>query len=144
MYNFKCYPVLVARHFQYCVELFFKLFVTNGPLGKTKYYAFSLPCGGTFYTLNNRTFFEKYIIRCTDVVIDEISMVSKKVFLPVHQRLIVIFRVQQPFAGKSLLVCGDLYQLPPVRALSVYDNSSKLFIILYSMLQLTFGRWYML
>ena len=32
-------PVLVARHFQYRAELFFKLFVTNGPLGKTKYYA---------------------------------------------------------------------------------------------------------
>ena len=32
-------PVLVARHFQYRVELFLKLFVTNGPLGKTKYYA---------------------------------------------------------------------------------------------------------
>ena len=32
-------PVLVARHFQYRVELFFKLFVVDGPLGKTKYYA---------------------------------------------------------------------------------------------------------
>ena len=31
--------VLVARHFQYRVEHFFKLLVANGPLGKTKYYA---------------------------------------------------------------------------------------------------------
>ena len=29
----------VARHFQYRVELFVKLLVANGPLGKTKYYA---------------------------------------------------------------------------------------------------------
>ena len=32
-------PVLVARHFQNRVELFFKLFVINGPLGKAQYYA---------------------------------------------------------------------------------------------------------
>ena len=32
-------PVLVARHFQYRVEDFFKEIVLNGPLGKTKHYA---------------------------------------------------------------------------------------------------------
>ena len=32
-------PVLVARHFQYRVEVFFKLFIIDGPLGKTKHYA---------------------------------------------------------------------------------------------------------
>ena len=32
-------PVLVARHFQNRVELFFRLFVLDGPLGKTQYYA---------------------------------------------------------------------------------------------------------
>ena len=32
-------PVLVARHFQYKVELFFKEIILDGPLGKTKYYA---------------------------------------------------------------------------------------------------------
>ena len=32
-------PVLVARHFQYRVEVFFKEIVVDGPLGKTKYYA---------------------------------------------------------------------------------------------------------
>ena len=31
-------PVLVARHFQYRVEVFFKEIVIDGPLGKTKYY----------------------------------------------------------------------------------------------------------
>ena len=30
-------PVLVARHFQYGVEMFFKLIVLNGSLGKTQY-----------------------------------------------------------------------------------------------------------
>ena len=32
-------PVLVARHFQYKVEIFFKVIVFDGPLGKTRYYA---------------------------------------------------------------------------------------------------------
>ena len=33
------YPVLLARHFQYRVESFFKEIVVNGPLGKVTYYA---------------------------------------------------------------------------------------------------------
>ena len=32
-------PVLVARHFQYRVEIFFKVIVLDGPLNKTSYYA---------------------------------------------------------------------------------------------------------
>ena len=31
--------VLVARYFQYKVEVFFKKMIVDGPLGKTKYYA---------------------------------------------------------------------------------------------------------
>ena len=32
-------PVLVARHFQYKVEVFFNEIILDGPYGKTKYYA---------------------------------------------------------------------------------------------------------
>jgi len=32
-------PVLLARHFQYRVETFFKTIVVNGPLGEVRYYA---------------------------------------------------------------------------------------------------------
>ena len=32
-------PVVVARDFQYRVEIFFKMIVLDGPLGKTSYYA---------------------------------------------------------------------------------------------------------
>ena len=32
-------PVLVTRDFQYRVEIFFKIIVLDGPLGKTQYYA---------------------------------------------------------------------------------------------------------
>ena len=32
-------PVLLARHFQYRVAVFFKEIVSDGPLGKIKHYA---------------------------------------------------------------------------------------------------------
>ena len=32
-------PILVARHFQYKFEVFFKEIIIDGPLGRTKYYA---------------------------------------------------------------------------------------------------------
>ena len=32
-------PVLVAKHFQYRVEMFFKVIILNGSLGKIQYYA---------------------------------------------------------------------------------------------------------
>ena len=32
-------PVLVARQFQYRVEVFFKLIIIDGPLGKSKHYS---------------------------------------------------------------------------------------------------------
>ena len=30
-------PIIVARHFQHRVKLFFKVFIIDGPLGKSKY-----------------------------------------------------------------------------------------------------------
>ena len=52
------------------------------------------------------------------IIIDEISMVPSKLLFQVHQRLIEIFESSSniAFAGKSVILCGDLYQLPPVRA----------------------------
>ena len=50
------------------------------------------------------------------IIIDEISMVSPKFLLNIHKRLNEIFGVfdERPFAGKSIVVCSDLYQLPLV------------------------------
>ena len=52
------------------------------------------------------------------VIIDEISMVSRKLFYQVHK----IFCSAQdfPFGRKSVIICGDMYQLPPVRAKPVF------------------------
>jgi len=59
-------------------------------------------------------------------MIDEISMVSNKMLLHIHQRLLDIFgysgNYMQPFAGITMIVVGDFFQLPPVLAKSVYEN----------------------
>ena len=53
-------------------------------------------------------------------------MVSKKLFYQIHQRLVEIFNVPNIiFAGKSVLVVGDLYQLPPVNAMPVYASTNS-------------------
>ena len=52
------------------------------------------------------------------IIIDEISMVSNNLFLHTHQRLLDIFgytnNCDKPYAGLTIIVVGNLYQLPPV------------------------------
>ena len=59
-------------------------------------------------------------------IIDEISLVSSMLLYQVNQRLNEIFGYsdQLPFAGLPVIVCGDLYQLPPVRGLPIYIRST--------------------
>ena len=59
------------------------------------------------------------------IIIDEISMVSDKLFKDIHLRLCEVAGVstQIPFAGKTVLAVGDFYQLPPVMGKPVYCAS---------------------
>ena len=61
-------------------------------------------------------------------IIDEISMVSSVLFYQVHQRLNETFGVSTvlPFSGLPVLVCGDLYQLPPVKGDPVYSSTNNI------------------
>ena len=56
------------------------------------------------------------------VIIDEISMVSNLLLLYIHQRLTEVFGCSEdlPFAGISVIVFGDFYQLPPVQQRTIY------------------------
>ncbi|XP_057290232.1 uncharacterized protein LOC130612916 [Hydractinia symbiolongicarpus] len=58
------------------------------------------------------------------IVIDEISTVSNKLFLHIHQQLTEIFGCSDdiPFAGISVIACGDFYQLPPIQARPIYAD----------------------
>ena len=91
-----------------------------------------IPCRGQLLPLSdtNKAEIQNKYAEVELVVIDEISMVSSKLFNQVHKRLNEIFTLgkDSPFSGKSVLVCGYLSQLPPVRAKPVYtfnDSETK-------------------
>ena len=58
------------------------------------------------------------------IIIDEISMVSNVLLLHIHQRLMEIFgcSTDLPFAGISIIACGDFYQLPPIQSRPVFAD----------------------
>ena len=92
--------------------------------GNTLHSGLHIFCRGNLLPLNNANKAElknKYS-EVEFVIIDGISMVSGKLFYQIHKRLNEIFSPGQdiPFCGKSIVVCGDLYQLPPVNAKPVF------------------------
>ena len=58
------------------------------------------------------------------IIIDELSMVSNKLLLFIHQRLVEIFGCppDNPFAGISIIACGDFYQLSPIQQKPIYAD----------------------
>ena len=62
------------------------------------------------------------------IIVDEISMVSNVLLLNIHLRLCEIFGIKTsiPFAGKMIIVCGDLFQLPPVMGARVYHEGENM------------------
>ena len=61
------------------------------------------------------------------IIIDDVSMVSNKMLLHIHQRLKEIFATPDHmlFAGKSIIAVGDLFQLPPIMASPIFANYQK-------------------
>jgi ATP-dependent exoDNAse (exonuclease V) alpha subunit len=57
------------------------------------------------------------------LIIEEISMVSSTLFTYISQMFSYIHHNNHPFGGISVIVLGDLAQLPPVGNLSVYKSS---------------------
>ena len=59
-------------------------------------------------------------------MIDEISMLSTDVFHKVDARLKQITGIHHKnFGGLHVILCGDLRQLPPVRATPVFKYNNK-------------------
>ena len=106
--------------------------------GTTIHSGLNIPCRGKLILLSdkNRAELRNKYSNVQIVIIDEISMVSGKLLYQIHKRLNEIFSPQQdiPFDGKSVLVCGDLCQLPPVQGKPVFmfieTKSSKGFLML--------------
>ena len=64
----------------------------------------------------------KYLEDIEVIIIDEMSMVSADQFYDVHKRLQQIFVSVDLFGGKALMLVGDLLQLPPVRAATIFSK----------------------
>merc|ERR1711983_683317 len=62
------------------------------------------------------------------IIIDEFSLVSSDMLLQIHQRMVQIFQTDESelFAGKSVVLVGDLLQLPPVNATPIYNPPKNL------------------
>ena len=59
----------------------------------------------------------------TNLIIDEISMVSSQVLDLIHNQLCTIFSNNMPFGGLSILAFGDFYQLQPVKGTYAFQNT---------------------
>ena len=92
--------------------------------GDTIHSGLLIPCRGKLLPLNDagKAELRNRYSEVELVIIDEISMVSSKLFYQVHKRMNEILCPGQdfPFGGKSVIVCGGLYQLPPVRVKPVF------------------------
>ena len=102
--------------------------------GITVHSGLNIPYHSKILSLSNkiRALVRKKYSEVQLIIIDKISMVPNKLLFYVHQRLIENFESPSdiPFAGKSVMPCGDLYQLPPVRAkpFFMFDEYSPLYM----------------
>ena len=69
-----------------------------------------------------RCMLQNKYLQLSVIIIDNISMVSNKLLLNVHQQHVEIFGCSPdiPFAGISVITSGDLYQLPPIQQRHIY------------------------
>lgn len=86
----------------------------------------SMNCKGQFYLLNDKqkVFLSKKLSEVRLVITDKMSMVSRKLFVQINQRLIEIFGYiyDMLFAGLSVIVSGDLNQLLPLNPPAIYTK----------------------
>ena len=55
------------------------------------------------------------------LVIDEMSMVSADMLFNIHKRMCEVFQTSKAFGGVSVLLVGDLLQLPPVQGRYIFE-----------------------
>ena len=96
---------------------------SNGIDGLTLHSAFNLPFGNQFVSLADKTreVTRNALSNLTIIVIDEMSMVKADLLYQLHMRLQEIKQNKLEFGGVSIILCGDLLQLPPVMAAQIFE-----------------------
>ena len=91
--------------------------------GMTLHSAFNLPWGNQNNCLsdNVRQIKEMALSNLRVILLDEMSMVKPDQLYQLHMRLQEIKRNDSPFGGVSILLSGDLMQLPPVRSPQIFE-----------------------
>ena len=97
--------------------------------GQTLHSLLSLPTRGEFKDLEGErlTKLQQAFSEVKYLIIDEMSMVGRKIFGQVDRRLRQAFphHSQEVFGGCSCLLFGDFGQLPPVMDLPLYTTDSR-------------------
>ena len=97
--------------------------------GSTLHSLLHLPTRGEFKELEGNRLLELQQVMSTIkyIIVDEMSMVGRKVFGQIDCRLRQAFphHAQEVFGGCSILLFGDFGQLPPVMDLPLYTTDSR-------------------
>ena len=94
--------------------------------GATIHSAFHIPITNSepnFYA-NNLRRHREHLLSVKLLIIDEISAVSDILFSDIDNILRELHDPVKPFGGISVIIIGDLYQLPPVRAAMICEPRS--------------------
>lgn len=94
--------------------------------------AFKFGSGLLPLTNEKKAKYTTYLEDVEVVIIDEMSMASSDILYNLHKRLTELFFSEDLFGGKSVLLVGDIMQLPPVKAPAIYqrpkdDKNAKMF-----------------
>ena len=91
--------------------------------GLTLNKAFNLPLGNGYFSLTDRDreIKRELLSNLTMLIIDEMSMVKSDQLYQIHMRLQEIKQNKRDFGGVSILLFGDLMQLPPPRAAQIFQ-----------------------
>ncbi len=92
--------------------------------GTTLHAALNFRFGNEYPHLSDKMM-DTYRNNLTDlklIIIDEISMVTSDMLFNIHRRMCDVFQSRDLFGGKSMILVGDLLQLPPVQGKFIFDR----------------------
>ena len=103
---------------------------SHGILGRTLHSLFRLPVKSSKFaplSPGNLASLQASMRHIKALFIDEKSMMSLQILSLLDQRLRQIFpHSNQPFGGLHIVLWGDFFQLPPVKALALFNDSPDL------------------